>query len=117
MESFRNPDKQHNVEKIETRSFNVVDKELLKERLITINDDERLQSEVYSRLLLAAGEQLPAIAIAGIISLAIENITHGDRRGPSSQLVRMFVPHFVDAMVDDAEGRAQVKELLGRPLA
>lgn len=112
MEGLRNPDKPSNVEKLERRSFHVVEKKALNDRLTTINNDEHFQSEIYARLLLAAGEQLPAIAIAGIISLAVDKMTRGDRATPSSQLVRMFIPHFVDAMIDDPEGRAQVKEFL-----
>jgi hypothetical protein len=113
MESFKSPEFKAHTERAERRRFKVADEAVLRARLIDINDDEQFQREICSHLLSVANEELPPIAIAGVVSLAVDRLTLGDRGNPTSQLVRMFVPYLVDAMIDDTQGRVQVKELLG----
>jgi hypothetical protein len=107
----RNKLKEREIENID-RKIKVVDREVLSQRLIVLNDDKDFQTQIYPCLLQVASHELPPIAIAGVITLAIERQTFGDRSNPSNQLVRMFVPHFVDAMIENPADAEQVKEIL-----
>ena|ERR1022692_1506337 len=94
------------------KTVKLVDRATMSERLCAINDEPEYQ-RIYAYFERIAGTELPPIAIAGVITLAIDRYTFGDRDNPSSQLLRMFVPHFVDAIVEDDAARQAVKEVLG----
>ncbi len=93
-------------------SIKVPDRAALIYRLEEINDDKQLQKGIHPYFLKVAGRELPPIAIAGIITMAVDRYTLGDRDRPTSQLVRMFVPSFVDAMVESPDGREAVRAIL-----
>lgn len=112
MEQLRDNGEVNREHQLERVRFRIVGEETLKQRLITISDDKTFQDRIYPYFVNVAGDELPPIAIAGIIHLALDHYTLGDRSGPSSQLVRLFVPHFVDAMVEDPAGREAVRKIL-----
>ncbi len=82
------------------------------ERLLVVNDERDFQERIYPYLLQIAGEELPPVAVAGVINLAIDVATLGDRSQPTSQLIGLFIPHLVKAMVEDADDIARVQNIL-----
>jgi hypothetical protein len=112
MEGF-DSDNRERQEASENSRIKICDRAESAKRLQRINSEREFQSYVYPCLLEVAGHELPAVAIAGTISLAIDRL--GDRSNPTSQLIRMFIPHFVDAMVDDPREAEQVMRVLNRP--
>ncbi len=113
MEGPKNTNNSEKIEQpIERTDVTIVAEQVLSQRLLAINDQAEFQLNIYPYLLRVAGEKLPPIAIAGIITLAMDRFTFGDRTKPTSQLVRMYIPHLVDAMLDDhADRNAVMQEL------
>lgn len=115
MEGIRN----NSTEKQERRParprIKIAAEAILSERLLSINDQIEFREDIYPYLLQIAGEELPPVAVAGVITLAIDRVTFGDRSGPVSQLVRMHIPPMLDAMVDDPNARNEVRKQLGLP--
>lgn len=105
--STENRDRSQNQAKVKLAS-----REAMLNRLLDVNDEATFQKLVYPYLLQVAGEELPAVAVAGIITLAIDRVTQGDRFEPSSQLVRLFVPHIIDAAVETPQDREAVLAIL-----
>jgi hypothetical protein len=91
----------------------VVDSKTLSKRLSEISKDTIFEEQLYPSLAQLAGWELPPVAIAGAVSLVVDRITRGDRDQPTSQLLRLFVPHIVDAMIEDPDRRQIVKRELG----
>jgi hypothetical protein len=92
---------------------NVIDVDNLRSRLSALNDDPVFQREISRSLTPLAGHQLPPVAVAGAIILAINRYTRGDIDRPTSQLASLFIPHIVDAMIETVGERDAVLRELG----
>jgi|ERR1700683_4550898 len=90
----------------------IADKGALIRRLEAVCDEPDFRRRIYPYLIRIAGEKLPAIAVAGVITMAVDSFTLGDRTGPVSQLVRSFIPLFLDAMIESEFEKDAIKKAL-----
>ena len=88
--------------------------EMLK-RLISVSDNDRMQERFYPILLKNAGEERVAMGVVMMFVLAIADYTDGMPAALSAVLM-MYVPSFVDALIDDKEVAQDAKNFLEKAL-
>jgi len=82
-------------------------KEMLK-RLVAVSDESHFQERFYPILAQSAGRELVASGVVMMLTLAIHDYTKG-MPPMMAGLVHMYVPQFIDALVDDKEVAEQAK--------
>lgn len=80
------------------------------EHLIKVDDDPHLRERFYPLLTKHAGEEKVAEGIVLMLELAIYDYTEG-MPSMMSALMRMKLPNFIDALVDDPDIAQQAKEV------
>lgn len=80
-------------------------------RLVSVSDESHFQERFYPILLQSAERELVAQGVVMMFSLAIYDYTKG-MPPMMSGLVYMYVPKFIDVLVDDKEVASEAKKFL-----
>jgi hypothetical protein len=84
--------------------------EMLK-RLVSVSDESHFQERFYPILLRSANRELVAGGVVMMFTLAIHDYTKG-MPPMMANLVYMYVPRFIDALVDDKQVASDAKKFL-----
>lgn len=80
-------------------------------RLVSVSDESHFQERFYPILLRSADRELVAQGIVMMFALAIHDYTQG-MPPMMAGLVYMYVPQFIDALVDDKQIASDAKKFL-----
>lgn len=79
-------------------------------RLQSVSNESHFRERFYPILLKSAGRKLVAGGVVMMFALAIHDYTQG-MPPMMAGLVFMYVPAFIDALIDDAEVATAAKEI------
>lgn len=105
----------HGGVKMSEKVITLPNHEDMQQRLLAVDDDERLQHEFYPHLLQHAGEEKVAQGVVMLLALAIFDFTNG-MPPMMSGLMYMRANRYVDALVDDPEVADAAKRFLAEAL-
>ena len=72
-------------------------------RLRKVNDDDYMTERFYSKIAQEAGRELVAPGIVLMFTLKIHDFVESGYPEVMASLLHMYVPHYIDALVDDPE--------------